>query len=348
MSSVTKNNKTYIRGFDGLRAISIILVLLDHLGVYNILRTPTNKSFIELISGNAGVTIFFCISGFLITSLLIKEKQTKKFISIKNFIARRALRILPPYITFIIAAIILKYLGQIQFDSIAIFLSAVYAYNFIPRHFSTPELAHLWSLAVEEQFYLTWPLVMKFFKGINFYILFLIIYVFGFYFSEWSSNHQQIRETYIVNRWFFPAALPIMTGSLFANLNNDIFKHHKAFFTRYSILIVAITIYVLSPFIGFKNYSAFIQSIGISLTLTWLLYNQHSIIAAVLEQKVISFIGKISYGLYIWQGLFLTNGPTGELFIQKFPVNIGLTFVVAIISYYTIEKKCLSYKHRFN
>ena len=81
--------------------------------------------------------------------------------------------------------------------------------------------------------------------------------------------------------------------------------------------------------------------------LVWVLYNQENRITILLDNKILNYIGKISYGLYVYQGLFLGTGPGGNLIIQQFPLNIGLTVVIAILSYEFVEKPILTLKSRF-
>jgi peptidoglycan/LPS O-acetylase OafA/YrhL len=96
-----------------------------------------------------------------------------------------------------------------------------------------------------------------------------------------------------------------------------------------------------------KKISFLIQPLGVCLFLIWIYYNQESILTNLLENRLLSYIGKISYGLYLYQGIFLRTGPSGILAIQQFPLNIILTFIVAIFSYEFIEKPILRYKKRF-
>jgi peptidoglycan/LPS O-acetylase OafA/YrhL len=110
------------------------------------------------------------------------------------------------------------------------------------------------------------------------------------------------------------------------------------------MLIISIIAYA-SPIIMPDTLDSFFISIGSTIFLLWIYFNQESFIVSFLELKPIAFLGKISYGVYIYQGLFLTICPCGNLPIQKFPLNLFLTFIVAIISYIFLEKKIMRYKH---
>ena len=89
------------------------------------------------------------------------------------------------------------------------------------------------------------------------------------------------------------------------------------------------------------------KPLGICLILIWTYYNQESVLTNLLENRLLRYIGKISYGLYLYQGIFLRTGPGGILTIQQFPLDIILTFIVAIISYELLEKPILRYKNNF-
>ena len=90
-----------------------------------------------------------------------------------------------------------------------------------------------------------------------------------------------------------------------------------------------------------------IQSFGIGLFLIWIINNQKSKFIKVWNVAPLRYIGKISYGLYIYQGLFLGTGAGGKILIQQFPLNIGLTIVAAILSFEFYEKRILKLKKKF-
>jgi peptidoglycan/LPS O-acetylase OafA/YrhL len=95
------------------------------------------------------------------------------------------------------------------------------------------------------------------------------------------------------------------------------------------------------------GYLFIFQELGISMFLVWIFHHQNNFITNLLEMPPLVFIGRISYGLYVWQGLFLKTSPGGALLIQQFPLNIILAIIVSVVSYYTIEKYALSFKNRF-
>lgn len=345
----------YIKGFDGIRGISIIFVLLTHLGLYSFL--PDNifmkKHIYMLISGTTGVTIFFALSGFLITRILLIEKSKVGTINLLLFYKKRFLRLLPPLVIFYTAIAFLMFFGKIHTTVIGFLFSIFYLYNFVPNEFYTGELGHTWSLAVEEQFYFTWPFVILLFskkKTIKIGLLLILISIlFVFLLNNWEYKDSiYLNNLFKVNRWFFPAVAPIITGSIASiiifSLNNKVSKRIL------NIMVIVGLILYLSPLVYISKYyqiSVIIQAIGISSLLVWVFCNQNSfVVNKVLSNRVLSFIGVISYGIYVYQGLFLRTGPSGNLNVQQFPLNIILVFVVSILSYYLLEKPVLKYKKR--
>ena len=142
--------KPYWSSLDGLRAFAVLIVLLSHAGV-------------PLVhAGNIGVDVFFVLSGFLITGILSREYQTHARISLRNFYARRFLRLAPClFLTCLVAATVTKtFYNFVPYDRLTIAMT--YTANWAKALFdyNLGNLVHCWSLAIEEQYYLVWPLVV--------------------------------------------------------------------------------------------------------------------------------------------------------------------------------------------
>ena len=344
----------YIKGFDGLRAISIIFVLLTHLGIYD--DVIKENKFLEknynLFSGSTGVMIFFTISGFLITSLLLKEKKSNGRINLKIFFIRRFLRLLPPLLLFFLAVFILMFLNLIKSDYLALLISFFYLYNFVPIIHYTAELGHTWSLGVEEQFYFLWPFVINKIRKIKTGLLFSLFIVFCCIVVNYrySESYHFLNNYFFVNRWFIPACLPIMIGS-FTSMILEEYEMYLNSKIHKSYLFLSLSIFIFVSQLFIPNLSIYyinlFQPIGISCFLLWIYFNQNKLLVNVLDLKPISFLGKISYGVYVYQGLFLLTGPNGGLAIQHYPLNIILVFVFAILSYYLVERRIIKFKNKF-
>lgn len=361
---ILETPKNYIKGLDGLRGISIILVLVSHLGwLLSIPYEGFNKRLIQLISGTTGVNIFFAISGFLITSILLKELKKTGSINFKNFFARRFIRLLPPLIILYLFIIILMKLEYLSPDYIAVLLSFTYLYNFIPKaKYYTSELGSTWSLAVEEQFYLIWPFLLKAFKKIQvrlfvigFLVALSILFIYmidkvNFEYEINGNSYNNLTRGFFTNRWFIPAIAPIMIGCAASILLfQKTAKYELLFNNNIWALLIAILLFCSALFLpGQMLKAAFIsQAFGVSLFLIWIYFNQKSWLVKFLEFKPLSFIGKISYGIYVYQGLFLGTGPSAEIMLQEYPLNIVATFLVAIFSYFFIERSFLKLKKYF-
>ncbi len=339
----------YIKGFDGLRAISITLVLLTHLNLFDLL--PENSFFQtrvwKMISGETGVWIFFSLSGFLITSILLNERKNKGFINLKRFFFKRFIRLLPALIILYTFVVILNQFNLIDLTIQGFFLSLLYLYNYVPVYYYHDEIAHTWSLAVEEQFYLIWPFIIqylfpsKIFKVCAILLSLCVLLLI-------TQHYITFEISYKPERWFLPSAAPIFMGSMaafFISTNNStfvsLFKNKKGmrwgiFFFLYPLYSPASLLY-LTPFF---------LSIGISLIIAWIYYHQDSKVTSILNNKALSYLGKISYGVYVYQGVFLKTGPGSDLFIQQFPQNVILTVITAILSFELIEKRFLLLKNK--
>lgn len=307
------------------------------------------ERFWLLISGDTGVQMFFCLSGFLITLILLKEKRDTGSIKFRRFYLKRFLRLLPPLLILYPLVFISMLNGWIVSSSSGMFYSVFYIYNFIPNYAYTSELGHTWSLAVEEQFYFTWPFVLAFVSNSRVIkvIIFTIVLVSSMLLLmipefDWSRD-------YVMKRWFLPAIAPIMIGSLAAvaySYNKG--RVEKMMFSNYAFLIIAALLFTSPLFVPIIiiALAPIIQAFGITLFLLWITCNQESRMVMIMNNRPLNYIGKISYGLYVYQGFFLGTGPGGDIEVQLFPLNIIMVFLIAIISYELIEKKALRLKNK--
>lgn len=155
----SKNTRS-IPSLDGLRGVSILLVMLGHAR-----GTRGFSSWIPpLVTDHAslGVQIFFVISGYLITTLILDEERTTGKISLNLFYARRTIRIFPPLYLFLLCLTIGLWTGMIELPRYNLLFAATYMMNFVPSGTGTWVTGHLWSLSAEEQFYLVWPAAIRF------------------------------------------------------------------------------------------------------------------------------------------------------------------------------------------
>ena len=327
--------------------------MLTHMDL--LARIP-NTSYIvnhvwPLFSGETGVMIFFVLSGFLITSILLHEKELTGKINIKYFFIRRFLRLLPPLVLFYGAIILIFINGWIPIQIESILYAVFYIYNFVPNQFYVYELGHIWSLSVEEQFYLTWPFIVYFFAKIRWFVILIasvlllsVIALYVFPTSELLLNYKSFR-------FFIPAVMPIMIGCLGAIIlikwnGIDLVLRNKSTL----IVVLGLSLFcipLILPEILLPIAQLF-QSFGVLLLIVWISFNQESKLVKLLEFAPINYIGLISYGLYVFQGLFLRTGGGGEHWVHQIPYNVGLSFIAAILSYEFIEKRVLKWKTKFS
>jgi len=357
--------KNYIKGFDGMRGISILLVFITHLGLLKFIQidNAVDIRLKNLFSGTTGVNVFFTLSGFLITTILLKERQKKGNINFKLFYIKRFLRLLPTLILFLCALLLLMYFGYIVPNYKSIAYSFFYVSNYIPKAIYTSEIAATWSLSVEEQFYIIWPLTIYLFRKNRNLLIFIFVVITICLFFLLARRHSfflnlidfmnygELSGKYYTVRWLIPAISTILMGCLvgIVSFNRGFMSKLK---TKPAVLLV-IGIILMANFLFIPPsifiLGWFIQSIGTSILILYILLNQESKFVALMEYKPIASMGKISYGLYIYQGLFLGTGPVKDgMVIQQYPLNILLTFLVAILSYVFIEKRFLLLKKKFD
>src|SRR5262245_3522199 len=148
-------NRGRVPSLDGLRAVSIALVIIEHASM----TAGFPQHTVQLGAlGHLGVSMFFAISGFLITMLLARERRHTGSISLLGFYRRRALRILPAYFCFVFGVFILTRLDVLALRGAEWTALLTYTVNYLKD--PTWDIGHVWSLSVEEQFYLVWPLLL--------------------------------------------------------------------------------------------------------------------------------------------------------------------------------------------
>ena len=301
----------------------------------------------HLISGGSGVQIFFTLSGFLITFLLLKEREKNGRISIKKFYIRRFLRLFPPQFIFLVMASIAMIFGKIDAAPLGLVFSFFYSYNYLPKNLYTGELGHTWSLALEEQFYLVWPFILQFIRRKSVTLLLISIILIICLMAQIGLARWTFDDAYRSSLWFIPAVAPILIGALIAYVHFN-FNVQKLFSKWYFLLIgLLIYAYPLYVPIDWIFYKFIVQAIGIGLVLVWMVLNQESFLIKILNIKPLNYIGKISYGLYVYQGFFLRTGPSDEWWMQTPPVNIILVISIAVVSYQFVELPISRYKNKF-
>lgn len=367
-------SKTYLKGLDGLRGIAAIMVIFGHvellkktLGLANI-YDGGGPFFLYL--GTHAVTFFFVLSGFLITYLLIKEKEKDDNISIKNFYLKRIFRIWPVYyLLFICGFFILPMISHSNLLLPALvpkedYLNSFF-FNFIllPNFskVSNPVAFQSWSIGVEEQFYIFWPLLLSRIKSLKNLAIVMVILIIGVYVLRASIY---LNNLSIVN-WPFLKEINLFFGeSRFDNMAIGgllaIFYYKKP---NYKLkLLPKLLIYLAVFFFLMKTWSIGfgLDNILSAFTFAGLIYiviNFRNPI--LLENTILRYLGKISYGLYMYHvigivvslNLIMKFSPTykgNELNqnILLYFLSIIITIVISAVSYFLMEERILRFKNK--
>ena len=315
-----------IPSLDGLRAISITLVLFDHLSKWGHipLRVPS-------CVGTLGVQVFFVLSGFLITGLLLEEHKRSSTISLREFYIRRAFRIFPAAFSFLIVAIVLYWRDMSWYHIGAAVLYLANMDSARPRIFG-----HLWSLGIEEQFYLLWPWTLKKWHRYRSNILIAVslatplfhvaLYAFKVRGGLWGS-------------------LPVFADQLAIGCLLAVFAPRLPRVPKY-LALAMVAAAALVPFFPANTpartlFMLFLLRPLLNVSLAGLVLHviQHPYRA--LNFAPVSWLGKISYSLYLWQELFCSNPD----------IHLGFALVIpallcASLSYYLIEQPMLRIRDR--
>jgi len=334
---------------DGLRAIAVGAVMIYHAQI-RILEK------LLLPGGFLGVDIFFVISGYLITYLIIKEKISTNNFSFKNFYERRARRILPALFFMLIIMLPFSYVVLIPSDFKEYILSNLFAVGFTSNYFFyfseiqygsldsfLKPLLHTWSLGVEEQFYIFFPILIILFFNNNwslkrfFFIFILLSFLISSYLS--IANTQLSFFSLLTRIW------ELLFGSLTAYL---IFFNKIDFINKKLINFlsyIGVTIIFLSFIFFEKNtyhpsYLTLFPVIGTCLVLINL--NSNNIVQKILSSKIFVFVGLISYSLYLYHYPILSFSRyyslvSGYNLYGKIALMFAI-FIISYLSYFFIER----------
>lgn len=353
----------YFSQLDGLRAFAIIFVMIGHW-----ISWDTPNEFVKHAPWGHGVILFFVLSGYLISNILFEQKEKIDTgtatigESLRTFYFRRFIRIFPIYYILII------YLYNINYSNTREIFPWLITYTSNLLQCSTGEYVgdfnHFWSLAVEEQFYLIWPFIIFFVENKKIYKVILAFMIISF--VSRVSCYIASPKNWMLSAYFTPNLfLPLCLGALLAYAKRykaNLLRLFENNFLLYgSILIYIICYYFLHYKKGIAAFDMIIDEYLFALACIFIIAKASSnsfkyLGKTLLEHDIIVFTGKISYGLYIYH-LFITK------FFWDFLANeykIGLqskgamwftyfaiTFILAIASYYFVERPISKLKNYF-
>ncbi len=341
-----------IAGFDGVRALAAMAVVCSHL---HLLTGRIDPRLGQMIGGFRAVHLFFALSGFLITALLIRERREFGRVSIRDFYARRAFRILPIYLICLgIVGVLRAVLGYGASGKELIY-AATYAYNFMLRDDMGAQLVHTWSLAVEEHFYLIWPVVFCLFyplrkRGLvqaSVLICLLAIFV-------QSLFGAMTNRFYVLSYWSCFAGMTILMGCVVAMLScEEAFRDRAAPYLRSKGALLLSVVLWANPYVPFLSVGVlpgYFHGLACALLVGWIYHNQTSVVVRLLDVRPLRYLGAVSYGIYMYQGVLITSRTAripGHVWPLPIWAGLALLFVVVPLSYRFIEMPFIARGKRF-
>lgn len=365
-------NKIYFENLDALRFLAFFLVFLSHLFFSN--NENITISLVALhknLSPYAyvGVCFFFTLSSFLITWVILSEYSLNNNFNLKNFYIRRALRILPLYFFIVVIAFgLVPFVNNIfhihspHLPSVWWFLT--FTINYYLEYVNKDILfflTFLWSIAVEEQFYLVWGIVMRFlYKNIS--TIAVILFLVYLIFTRLQAINV-IHSVYFNPINYFPNfALGALLAHIGYNRNKafNFLKNVPHYFWQLIYMAFIAFLFFQKPQTTLLVYA--LRHIGFTVFFCLVLFDQcfnESPLFKVGKYKWLNYLGRISFGLYCWHGVVITIlKKASEIFhyqetyldvLLLFPlITLILTIIISIISYELFEVKILKLKTYFS
>jgi peptidoglycan/LPS O-acetylase OafA/YrhL len=331
----------YIETLDGWRAVAISLVIVSHQYGLAHCAGADGLTCRLLTAGNPGVQLFFALSGFLICSRLLDERQLTGHISLRDFYVRRAFRILPAALVYLGVVAALGMAGVLNVRPGELAASALFARNYLP-----PEpgwyTTHFWSLAVEEHFYLLWPAVVVLLptRRVGRVALGAAIAV-----AVWRSVDARLG---ISTGWFIEGVSFFRTDrrldglllgcALAVAFREPEWRARAARFLPVPVLLIALGTFVLTRSVP--------GQVGLAVVLVaGTVAAPHSVLGGFLERPLLRWLGRLSYSLYLWQQLFSVSPLESADLWHRLPFSLFPTVLLAWASYRLIERPMLRIGH---
>lgn len=330
----------YRPDIDGLRAFAVLSVIIFHF-------------FPEILTGGfVGVDIFFVISGYLITSIIFKELDADIF-SFKNFYARRIKRIFPSLITVIISIFVIGWFLFIPPDyaqlgkhimSGTAFISNIILWQevgYFDSSIQSKPLLHLWSLSVEEQFYILWPFLlwMAWKRKINLLLVVISVFIASFVLNIVIVQNDKMAAFYLPHARFWE----LLAGSILAwlhrhpsQIQKNIEKQANALSLLSIIILITSVIFINENMLSYGIWAIF-PVFGTAIIIST--GNKSHSVKLLLSNHVMRWLGLISYPLYLWHWVFLSAAFNAQISnIQAKIFLIFLSVFAAFLTYEVIEK----------
>ncbi len=349
---------TYRPEIDGLRAIAVGAVIFYHAQITILGQQPFKGGFI-------GVDIFFVISGYLITSIIFKELVSTGSFSFKNFYERRIRRILPALLVVILSSLPFAWMYLLPSSFIDFSKSILYSLGFSSNyyfHFSGQEYGaesgllkpflHTWSLAVEEQFYILFPVILLIiFKYFRKYLIHILVlgFIASLGLADWSSkNYPSISFYFLHTRMW-----ELLAGSILAYF--EIKRGHRSknkilnsILPSIGLFLIIFTIVFFKLHFPHPSLHSLPAIVGVCLII-WF-SDSNEVVTRLLSTKIFVGIGLISYSLYLWHYPIFAFVRINEITEDGLSINFLLVIItiLSIITYYFIERPARNKRYKFN
>lgn len=350
-------SRAYFDGLQGLRCIAILAVVWHHV--------PHPSSLAVFSRGFLGVDLFFVLSGFLIATLLVREKAATGRISLGNFWIRRFLRLAPAYYLMLVALLVVYLVAKPHDPQTSKLLKgfwvyALYLSNWFPQ--GVDNLGITWSLATEEQFYLVWPLVVAFAPaglGVAAWCLALAVnQVVNFGLLDAVAGPvvggAAGPRLEILDATFTPIILGVGLAHAMAARRGFGWVRRVAGFEGAPVLYLVLSIgVVVWPAGDISGLPRLAFHVAATLLIAAIVLARKSSVVRALEARPVVFVGTISYGLYLYHlfGIHVARSLVARFALPEFPgvlvIGLALAIGVATLSYVLVESRFLALRRYF-
>jgi peptidoglycan/LPS O-acetylase OafA/YrhL len=347
----------YLPSLDGWRAIAVLLVVFYH-AKESLIRAygPAVDWLLPYLgSGWIGVSLFFGISGILITSRLLEEKEVRGQILLKKFYVRRFCRILPPVIFLLIVLAVCNWAKIIPIAGLDWWRALLFASNYGPE--PSWHLAHTWSLSIEEHFYLFWPALLVWLGARRAPVVCLVLVILITVWRVLDIHYSIVPSSVGISGWRTDTTVDgLLVGAMFAcllekrNIQKMVVRLATPLATVMLIVMLVICLYIWDHVLILKHPVRLLFVFLIPSLLLTTILSPSAGIATLLEWRPLRWIGRISYSIYLWQQFFFVPDHATVASrlggLQDWPWNLLAVLVCAVVSYYCIERPFMAVGHR--
>ena len=340
----------HVPELDGLRGVAIIAVLIHHQ------LTPYS-----LRGGFLGVDLFFVLSGFLITGLLLAEFEKTQTISLRNFYLRRVLRLGPALLLYLIACLAVTYhtkLFELTTELRLIGFALAYSTNWrlaLGWDLSLDPTAIIWSLSIEEQFYLVWPLVFFTCLALKIRLRYLVVGLSMIVIAIVAHRYSLLQSGSTLTRLYYGSdtrADALLIGCLTALLPARVLQRSSRHWWSGAGVICAVALgfsLAKAEFTDLFLYRGGFTLVALAAAVVILVAANSPPLAIgfLLRARVVRWFGEISYGLYLWHWLVVRTTTFYQLGYWEPWARLALAVGIAATSFYLIERPFNRLKRRF-